>query len=63
MPTMPLGRRKRADEVAEHIEHDPLVHWGWKPGPGREPAPYSITQLVEYLKQWEAADAPCPTAR
>ena len=50
-------------KVAEHIEHDPLVHWGWKPGPGREPAPYSITQLVEYLKQWEAADAPCPTAR
>jgi hypothetical protein len=48
-------------KVVEHIEHDALVHWGWAPGPGREPAPHSIAQLVEYLKQWDAAGAPCPT--
>lgn len=45
-------------KVAEHIEHDALVHWGWSPGPGREPAPHSIVQLVQYLKQWDAAGAP-----
>jgi hypothetical protein len=53
------GRNVR--QVAEHIEHDRLVHWGWAPGPGREPAPYSKTQLTEFLKQWDAAGAPCPT--
>jgi len=46
--------------VAEHVERDRLVHWGWAPGPGREPAPYSATQLVEFIKQWDAAGAPCP---
>jgi hypothetical protein len=48
-------------KVADHIEHDMLVHWGWAPGPAREPAPYSVVQLVEFLKQWDAAGAPCPT--
>jgi hypothetical protein len=48
-------------EVAKHIEDDGLVHWGWTPGPGREAAPYSVAQLVEFLRQWDAAGAPCPT--
>jgi hypothetical protein len=48
-------------KIVEHIEHEPLVHWGWAPGPGRESAPYSVAQLVEFLKQWDAAGAPCPT--
>jgi hypothetical protein len=53
------GKRTIA-EVAKHIEDEPLVHWGWAPGPGREPAPYSVAELVELLKQWDAAGAPCP---
>ena len=48
-------------EVVKHVEDEPLVHWGWTPGPGRGPAPYSVAQLVEFLKQWDAAGAPCPT--
>ncbi len=48
-------------EIAEHIAHEELVHWGWDPGPGREPAPYSAAELVEFVKQWDAAGAPCPT--
>ena len=47
-------------KIADHIEHDALVHWGWAPGPGREPAPFSAAQVVEFLKQWDAAGAPCP---
>jgi hypothetical protein len=47
-------------EITDHVDHDELVHWGWTPGPGREPAPYSIEQTVEFLKSWEAAGAPCP---
>lgn len=47
-------------EVADHVDHDELVHWGWSPGPGREPAPYSFTELVTFIKQWDALGAPCP---
>jgi len=47
--------------VAEHVQDDALVHWGWAPGPGRESAPYSAVQLVQFVKQWDAAGAPCPT--
>ncbi len=47
-------------EVAEHVAKDPLVQWGWDPGPGREPAPYSAAELVTFLTDWEAAGAPCP---
>ena len=46
--------------VAEHIEHDALVHWGWAPGPGREPAPYSAAELAGFIRRWDAAGAPCP---
>jgi hypothetical protein len=49
------------DRIVEHIEHEPLVHWGWTPGTGREPAPYSAAELVDLLKQWDAVGAPCPT--
>ena len=47
-------------KVEAHIDHDALVHWGWAPGPGREPAPFSAAQLFGFIKQWDAAGAPCP---
>ena len=47
-------------EVAEHIAHDDLVLWGWRPGKGREPAPYSAQQTVDFIMKWKAAGAPCP---
>jgi hypothetical protein len=50
-------------QIVEHIEHELLVHWGWTPGPGRESAPYSAAQLIERLKQWDAAGTPYPTKK
>ena len=47
-------------EVANHIDHDELVHWGWEPGPGREPAPYSRKEAVGFFEAWAEAGAPCP---
>ncbi len=47
-------------EVADHIGHDALVQWGWAPGPGREPAPYSSEEVVNFLESWRVAGAPCP---
>ncbi|MEW6640981.1 MAG: hypothetical protein AB1586_10790 [Pseudomonadota bacterium] len=49
------------DKIAEHIAQSEVVHWGWAPGPGREPAPSSAAQLVEFVREWGAAGAPCPT--
>lgn len=47
-------------EVAHHIRHDKLVQWGWAPGLGREPAPYSAEELGVFFDQWDKAGAPCP---
>jgi|GEM_PF-946544 len=45
---------------ADHIGHDPLVAWGWEPGVGREPAPFSADETVAMLEQWLALGLPCP---
>ncbi len=50
------------EEIAHHIEDDPLVLWGWDPGPGRTPAPYSGTETARSVRVWAAGGAPCPTA-
>lgn len=57
----PNSKFQTIDKIIEHIENEPLVRWGWAPGPGREPAPYSPAQLVDFLTQWDMAGAPCPT--
>ena len=46
-------------EVADHIAEDPLVLWGWDPGPDREAAPYSAEQVATFVREWDAAGAPC----
>lgn len=46
--------------LVEHVEKDPLVAWGWDPGPGREPVKVPHHQLVAAMKAWVAAGAPCP---
>ncbi|GAC24051.1 hypothetical protein GMES_1755 [Paraglaciecola mesophila KMM 241] len=48
------------EEVAHHIAEDELVHWGWDPGIGREPAPYSAKETADFVTLWANAGAPCP---
>ncbi len=47
-------------EVADHIAEDPLVLWGWQPGTGREPAPYSAGEVAQLVRDWDASGAVCP---
>src|SRR5262249_5549431 len=47
--------------IGMHRENDGRLLWAWAPGPGRESAPYSAAQLVDLLRQWDDAGAPCPT--
>ncbi len=48
------------EEVADHITHDPLVLWGWKPGPVREPAPGTPEDAATALLEWMVNGTPCP---
>jgi len=47
-------------QIAEHLNHDLILHWAWAPGGGREPAPYSLQEHVNDILAWGVAGMPCP---
>lgn len=47
-------------KLAVHAGHDVILQWAWSPGPGREPAPYSIAEHMTDIHIWGAAGQPCP---
>jgi hypothetical protein len=46
--------------LIEHVDKDPLVAWGWAPGPGRTAVPVPHDELVAAMRAWASAGAPCP---
>lgn len=48
------------EDIEAHIANDALVAWGWAPGVGREPAPYSAAETAAFVAAWAADGAPCP---
>jgi hypothetical protein len=46
--------------LVDHVGHDPLVLWGWEPGPGRSKPPTSHAAFVAAMRKWAAAGGPCP---
>lgn len=46
-------------DIAEHLDHDLILHWAWSPGGGREPAPYSLQEHVDDILIWGVAGMPC----
>ena len=48
-------------EIAGHLGHDVVLQFAWKPGGGREPAPYSLEEHASDVLMWGAAGMPCPT--
>ena len=57
-PTQTGGRDLAA--LIEHVDKDPLVLWGWSPGPGRPPVPVAHDDFVRAMRTWADAGAPCP---
>lgn len=55
-----LNGGRDALALAEHLDHDLILHWAWAPGGGREPAPYSLQAHVDDILSWGAAGMPCP---
>jgi hypothetical protein len=47
-------------EMVEHMAHDSLVGWAWKPGAGREPAPGTHASFGALIKAWADSGAACP---
>ena len=46
-------------DLASHLDHDLILHWAWKPGGGREPAPYNLQSHVNDVLAWGVAGMPC----
>lgn len=51
---------RTAQDIAEHLDHDLILHWAWNPGGGREPAPYSLQEHITDVLAWGMAGMPCP---
>ena len=49
-----------AEHLVEDSSHRGFVLWGWEPGGGREPAPYSLRAHIDDVLAWGAAGQPCP---
>jgi hypothetical protein len=51
---------KTLDQLHEHMAHDTLVGWAWKPGAARKPAPGTQAQFGALIAAWIATGASCP---
>lgn len=49
-----------AEHLVDDAGHMGFVLWGWNPGPGRAPAPYSLQAHVDDVLIWGVAGQPCP---
>ncbi len=47
-------------QIVDHSAHDPLVGWGWAPGPTREPAPGTQAKFGALIQAWADSGAACP---
>jgi mono/diheme cytochrome c family protein len=47
-------------QLIEHVDHDPLVLWGWNPGEGRSAPGLSHTEFVQNVKEWINKGGACP---
>jgi hypothetical protein len=59
-----LDKRKNGgltpDHLVQHINHDPLVLWGWNPGEGRSAPPLSHDDFVQKVGEWIDKGRACP---
>jgi hypothetical protein len=51
---------KTLAQLLEHVAHDPLVLWGWKPGGKRSLPPLSHDRFVAAFTTWVGSGGACP---
>lgn len=49
-----------AHHLADDASHQGFIQWGWNPGAGRQPVPYTLQATVNDVLAWGAAGMPCP---
>jgi hypothetical protein len=47
-------------QILEHVAHDSLVGWAWRPGGSREPAPGTQAEFGALIAAWIESGAACP---
>ena len=52
--------QKDMTALLDHVEHDPLVLWGWQPGGKRTVPPIDHATFVAAFKTWAASGGACP---
>ena len=51
---------KTLAQLLDHVTHDALVLWGWKPGGKRTLPPLAHDKFVAAFTTWVESDAACP---
>ncbi|MCI0661974.1 MAG: hypothetical protein L0220_12965 [Acidobacteria bacterium] len=49
------------EQLVQHVNHDPLVLWGWNPGEGRSAPPLSHAEFVRKVREWVDKGCACPS--
>ena len=47
-------------QIQDHMAHDALVGWAWRPGADRAPAPGTQAELGALIQAWIDSGAECP---
>jgi hypothetical protein len=47
-------------QLLAHVDHDPLVLWGWNPGEGRVPVSTTHAEFVGAMRTWIDNGCGCP---
>lgn len=55
-----LNGGRSPDDLREHMEHDALILWAWKPGPGRSVPPLTHEVFMDHVRGWVKGGAACP---
>lgn len=48
-------------DIAQHLDHDLILHWAWAPGPGRTPTPHDLHPMSTMSSS--GALSACPALR
>lgn len=53
--------RRSLEQTFEHMAHDELVGWAWKPGRDRQPPPLSREEFAKVVREWIDTGAVSPS--
>lgn len=55
--------RRSLEQIHDHLAHDELVGWAWKPGANREAVPMPREEFARLVREWIDTGAVSPATR